>query len=51
MAAVSGWGSEHRLLGSYRITGGWRVMLTAVDELGNRWPLAVYVDATGAMLR
>jgi hypothetical protein len=51
MAAVSGWGSEHRLLGSYRITGGWRVMLTAVDELGNRWPLAVRVGNDGSLLR
>jgi len=47
MSAVAGWGSEHRLLSSARVTGGWRVMLTAADELGNRWPLTVYVDEAG----
>jgi len=51
MGAAGGWGSEHRLLGVFRIAGGWRVMLTAADELGNRWPLVILVDDAGAPLR
>jgi len=50
MAVAAGWGSEHRLVGSSRVTGGWRVVLTATDELGNRWPLAVLVDDLGVPL-
>jgi hypothetical protein len=50
MAAVGGWGSEHRLLDAFRVAGGWRIVLTASDELGNRWPLVVLVDETGAVV-
>jgi len=50
MAVAAGWGSEHRLLGSSRVPGGWRVVLTATDELGNRWPLAILVDDLGVPL-
>ena len=51
MGAAAGWGTEHRLLGASPVTGGWRVMLTATDELGNRWPLVVYVDGKGLPLQ
>ncbi len=51
MTAAAGWGSEQRLLGTFRVAGGWRVMLSAADELGNRWPLVVMVDDTGALLQ
>ncbi|MBU1492351.1 MAG: hypothetical protein KJ956_00075 [Actinobacteria bacterium] len=51
MGEAAGWGSEHRLLGTFRVAGGWRVMLSAADELGNRWPLVVYVDDSGTPLR
>jgi len=51
LGSAAGWGSEHRLLGTFRVAGGWRVMLSAADELGNRWPLVVLVDETGALLR
>jgi hypothetical protein len=47
MEAAGGWGSEHRLVAVGRVSEGWRVMLTAADELGNRWPLTVYVDDGG----
>jgi hypothetical protein len=50
MGAVAGWGSEHRLLDAFRVAGGWRITLTASDELGNRWPLTVLVDDAGAVL-
>ena len=51
MGLATGWGSEHRILGTFRVSGGWRVMLSAADELGNRWPLVVLVDDSGAALR
>ena len=50
MRVAAGWGSEHRLVGSSRVIGGWRVVLTATDELGNRWPLTVLVDDLGVPL-
>ncbi len=50
MAVAAGWGTEHRLVGSSRVAGGWRVVLTATDELGNRWPLSVLVDDLGVPL-
>jgi hypothetical protein len=50
VSAAAGWGSEHRVLSAGRVTGGWRVVVTAADELGNRWPLAVLVDETGKPL-
>ena len=50
MGAAAGWGSEHRLLGAFRVAGGWRIMLSAADELGNRWPLVVLVDEVGGPL-
>lgn len=50
MGVAAGWGSEHRLLATSRVTGGWRVMLSAADELGNRWPLVVLVDEVGGVL-
>ena len=50
LEAAAGWGSEHRLLGTFRVARGWRVMLSAADELGNRWPVVVLVDETGAAL-
>ncbi len=50
MALAAGFGSEHRLLGASSLEGGWRVVMTAVDEVGNRWPLAVWVDERGLPL-
>ena len=50
MGVAARWGWEHRVLGAGRVPGGWRVLLSAADELGNRWPLAVYVDDQGAPL-
>lgn len=50
VALVAGFGSEHRVLGASRIEAGWRVVVTAVDEVGNRWPLAVRVDERGLPL-
>jgi hypothetical protein len=50
MALAAGFGSEHRLVGASPIAGGWRVVLTGIDEVGNRWPLAVWVDERGLPL-
>ena len=50
LEVAAGWGSEHRLLGTFRVARGWRVLLSAADELGNRWPVVVLVDETGAAL-
>ncbi len=44
LATVSGWGSEPRLLAAYAEDGGWRVVLTLADEVGNRWPVVVRVN-------
>jgi hypothetical protein len=50
MALMSGFGSEHRLLGASPLGEGWRVVATATDEVGNRWPLSVRVDDRGLPL-
>ncbi|MCB2224910.1 MAG: hypothetical protein KQH83_12140 [Actinobacteria bacterium] len=47
LGAAAGWGSEQRLVGAARVPGGWRVLLTAADEAGNRWPLVVMVGDDG----
>ncbi len=44
------WGDEARLVGTQPIDGGWRVVLTVADEVGNRWPISVRVDANGDRL-
>lgn len=44
------WGSEPRLVSGQPIEGGWRVVMTLADEVGNRWPIAVRVDENGARL-
>lgn len=48
LAAVAGWGTEPRLVSAARGEGGWRVVLTLADEVGNRWPTAVVVDGEDA---
>ena len=47
MRAAIGWGSDHRLVGASLVPRGWRVVLTAADEVGNRWPVALLVDDAG----
>jgi hypothetical protein len=32
------------------VEGGWRVVLTLTDEVGNRWPVAIRVDAGGGRI-
>jgi hypothetical protein len=43
LSEVLGWGAEPRLVASQRAEEGWRVVLTLADEVGNRWPVAVFV--------
>jgi len=43
LALVAGWGDEPRLVSAQRGEDGWRVVLTLADEVGNRWPAAVFV--------
>ena len=50
IAAAAAWGDEHRLVEAARIPGGWRVVLSAVDQIGSRWPLVVRVDDAGSPL-
>ena len=45
LALVAGWGEEPRVVSASRSGDGWRVVLTLVDEVGNRWPAAVFVEA------
>ncbi len=44
------WGDEPRLVGTQPIAGGWRVVLSVADEVGNRWPVAIRVDGNGDRL-
>ena len=48
LARVTGWGTEPRLVAAYAGEAHWRVVLTLADEVGNRWPMAVWVEARGA---
>jgi len=43
VAAAAGWGTEPRLVAAQTGDGGWRVVLTLADEVGNRWPVVVAV--------
>jgi len=44
-AALAGfWGSEPRIVSAHPVDGGWRVVLTVADGVGNRWPMAVVID-------
>ena len=48
LASVAGWGGEPRLVAAYAEEAGWRVVLTLADEVGNRWPVAVFVEGDGS---
>jgi len=37
------WGSEPRVVSAHPVEGGWRVVLTVADGVGNRWPMAVVI--------
>lgn len=43
-ARASVWGSEPRIVSAAPIEGGWRVVTTVTDSVGNRWPLSIVVD-------
>jgi hypothetical protein len=45
--AAAAWGTEPRLVGAQPVEGGWRVVLTVADEVGNRWPVSIRVDERG----
>ncbi len=49
--AVGGWGTEPRIVAAQRIESGWRVVMTSADEVGNRWPVVVWVDDEGRPLQ
>ena len=44
LGEAAGWGLEPRLLATHSDGLAWRVVLTLADEVGNRWPMAVWVD-------
>jgi hypothetical protein len=44
VALVAGWGTEPRLVAAFGGAPDWRVVLTLADEVGNRWPVAVWVQ-------
>ena len=48
LASVAGWGGEPRLVAAFAEEAGWRVVLTLADEVGNRWPVAVFVAGDGS---
>jgi len=39
------WGTEPRVVSAHPVDGGWRVVVTVADGVGNRWPMAVVVSA------
>jgi hypothetical protein len=45
LALVAGWGTEPRVVSAQQAEDGWRVVLTLADEVGNRWPASVFVEA------
>ena len=44
---ASMWGSDPEVVAASRGDDGWRVEVTVADEVGNRWPVAVWVDDAG----
>lgn len=42
-ARASVWGTEPRIVSASKTTGGWRVVTTVADAVGNRWPLSIIV--------
>jgi len=44
LGEAAGWGLEPRLLAAHSDGLAWRVVLTLADEVGNRWPMAVWVN-------
>jgi hypothetical protein len=45
VAAAGAWGVEPRLVTAHQAETGWRVILTLADEVGNRWPVALFVES------
>lgn len=43
-ARASVWGSEPRIVSAAQVAGGWRVVATVADSVGNRWPLSIIVE-------
>jgi hypothetical protein len=43
-ARASVWGMEPRIVSSARIDGGWRIITTIADDVGNRWPVSIIVE-------
>jgi hypothetical protein len=41
---ASVWGTDPRIVSTARIEGGWRVVATVVDAVGNRWPVSIVVE-------
>lgn len=44
-ARASVWGTEPRIVSAASIAGGWRVVVTVADDVGNRWPLSMVIGA------
>lgn len=43
-ARASVWGSEPRIVSAAVVSGGWRIVMTVADDVGNRWPLSLIVE-------
>jgi hypothetical protein len=41
---AAAWGFEPRVVSAHPVGGGWRVVITVADAVGNRWPMALLVD-------
>jgi hypothetical protein len=51
LAAAEAFGAFPAILGGSRSDGGWRLVVTAEDEAGNRWPLSLWLAEDGPVDR
>jgi hypothetical protein len=50
MRRAAGWGTDPVITAAAVAAGGWRISMTAADPVGIRWPVVVWLDATGQTL-
>jgi hypothetical protein len=47
--AAAGWGESTAYVSGAATDRGWRVVVSVADDVGNRWPLAVWLDESGRL--
>ncbi len=51
VAAAADWGGEPALVSGAATAQGWRVVVSVADDVGNRWPLSLWLDDAGRPLQ